>query len=263
MAPNSKLGPVTTFLWSVRDPIDRILSWFDYMNPDNCLYPKVGVTPACQVQRHFRNGWVDDFYQRCFASAESFVQSLRLGGGISSDVETTTGMSCSEIAWMGIRGEAPATESSHLHYNYHYYANRTIQQFPDNEVMVVRTEHLWDDMNRIERKLGGKNILRKEDYGGDGTHQSFRFKNKTHLLSLENQHILCCAIQGEISIYADLIARATNLDKGSRHDTLTTLWNKCGAVTSLEQLAAVCSMTMTMTNLTAPIPGLPAKGSVF
>jgi hypothetical protein len=48
-------------------------------------------------------------------------------------------------------------EKQHIFFwNYRYYAKFTIKKYPGREIMVLRTEHLREDIDNIERKPGGK-----------------------------------------------------------------------------------------------------------
>jgi hypothetical protein len=148
---------------------------------------------------------------------------------------------CSEFAWMDVQGDVPRDESSF--YNYQHYANRTITAFPGKEIMVVRAEHLRDDLGLIEEQLGGNNkqLFTKESYGSyKCSGISLSTTNKATSLSGESQRILCCALlESDIYVYVDLVTRGANLDDSSRKETLDSLWRKCG-VDSLKRLGSVC-----------------------
>jgi hypothetical protein len=240
IGPTKDIHTATTFLWSTRDPIDRIASWFDYTNPANCL-EKEPMAVNCQVNRFYREGWVHDVFRLCFSSAESFIASLK-DPTIGSEVATTTGVPCNKLAWMGILGLAPANESSHLYFNYEFYKNATISMYPEKEIMVVRTEFLWDDLTSVERRLGGNATFNSAIYGIDGTHGSRDYPYKT-MLTAGSQQILCCAIKDEISVYVDLITSATNLNATTREESLNALAAKCN-VPNLGLLSMACDATM-------------------
>jgi hypothetical protein len=231
LAPFHNIQAATTFLWSIRDPLDRMVAWFDQTKQEYCS--DHGAS-KCE-------GWMHKFFRRCFPNEESFVQSL--AGNYSHVVKTSTngGTICSELAWRVVRGDVPRNESSF--YNYQHYANRTITAFPGKEIMVVRAEHLRDDLGLIEEQLGGNNkqLFTKESYGSyKCSGISLSTTNKATSLSGESQRILCCALlESDIYVYVDLVTRGANLDDSSRKETLDSLWRKCG-VDSLKRLGSVC-----------------------
>ena len=237
IGPIKDLDSTTTFLWSTRDPVDRIVSWYDSTNPANCQ-KKEAIAQNCQIDRYYREGWVHDFFKICFATATSFIHSLR-DPDWRSDVETTTGIRCNKLAWMGILGFAPPDQSTHLHYNYAFYKNSTYSNYPGKETMVVRTEYLWEDLTSVERYLGGSTVFDSKRYDIDVTHGSHAYKLKASL-NRDSQQVLCCAIQDEISIYVDLIKRAVNLNASAQETSLKSLAARCN-VTHLRMLKKTCN----------------------
>jgi hypothetical protein len=221
---------VTTFLWNVRNPIDRTASWFDHAIPGNAP-PKKGVHA-----KRSKGGWAHDFFRLCHKDVDAFARSLAKQKTLDQvPVSSTTGESCSQLSWRGVNGKA-YSEGSHLHYNYRFYANRTTARFPGKEVMVVRTEHMWDDLQNIEHMVGG-GVLNKEEYlTVDHGSSSFRTRSK---LSPEGAKTLCCALQNEIAIYVDLLMKASNLNGKSRNESLSDLWNKCD-MKSFEEMETTC-----------------------
>ena len=252
---------ITTYLWAVRDPIDRVVSWFNYMNPKNCLEKgSVGVDPdaACLLSKRLRRvpyGWAFDFYQVCFETVEDFAWSLDpslpydnrgtkvfyndTSPSSSSVFRTTTNdTSCSQTAWLGLRGQAQKGESNHLHFNYQYYAKAThlMEEGAGKEILAVRTESLWEDLHEIERYIGGEQDFDSNDYQ-DVDHGSNRHWHKSRL-SPKGAEILCCALYqaGEIGTYETIINSAKNLDAMARNQTLFSLYSKCGVTTHAEMV---------------------------
>jgi hypothetical protein len=52
-----------------------------------------------------------------------------------------------------VLGEGHTTQNTHLNLNYEFYASETIRKYPDREVLVVRTENLWDEIDHLNLAL--------------------------------------------------------------------------------------------------------------
>jgi hypothetical protein len=115
LSPSDAPEIATTFLWSLRNPIDRIQSWFYYSHPDNCGFVD-SLSPACRLQKA-TSGWAFDFYRLCFATVEDFALALKSNsksekeehvsvvGNNTNNTITTTGRTCQEIARSGVAGQ--------------------------------------------------------------------------------------------------------------------------------------------------------------
>lgn len=125
-----------------------------------------------------------------------------------------------------------------MHFNYFYYFNRTIAQYPGRRVLAVRQEALWDDLRSVEALLGGDIRRFFEDEGPSISHGSEHFRYQANLESSLVLH-LCCAIPMEIKMYTEILEQAENL--GNEHKTLAleSLLKICGA-SSFMQLRKQC-----------------------
>ena len=91
--------------------------------------------------------------------------------------------------------------------------------------MVVRTEHLWEDLSGIEHLLGGNASVRPHIYPAV-THGSEKFQLKANLSSSAAQD-LCCAVEEEVKIYVDLLNQAVNLNNAQRKESILHLKRYC------------------------------------
>jgi hypothetical protein len=257
LTPSNAPQIATTFLWTLRNPIDRIKSWFYYSHPDNCDLVD-SLSPACRLQKA-TSGWAFDFYQLCFANVEEFALALKsesdkdLSIVVKPNTNTTTGRTCQEIARSGVAGQVwggehqrymefyanggilPYPDESHLFFNHMYYAESTIHAYPDKEVMVVRTEHLWEDLQGIESILGGGTI-NKDDYK-DQTHGSEQALKGS--LSKDGARALCCSLEDELRIFIEVLELASNLDDSKKKQAMNNLYERCG-VSSFTDLGCIC-----------------------
>jgi len=125
-----------------------------------------------------------------------------------------------------------------MYYNYQYYANRTITQYPNRKTLVVRQESLWDDLRSVESYLGGDPHHPFETQGPTITHGSERFRYRARLDPMLVVQ-LCCAIPKEISTYTLLLKKASNLGIEQKASSLKALFHGCGS-SSLKDLTTRC-----------------------
>jgi hypothetical protein len=102
----------------------------------------------------------------------------------------------------------------------------TLRHRPNNEVFVIRTEHLWNDISQLDKFLGGTGNFDdisafKHDHGSD----KYVVKSK---LTQSGKKIFCHILSQEIAIYKDLIRRASNLEESEKVETLNQLKEDCG-----------------------------------
>jgi hypothetical protein len=101
LRPKESLARSTAFLFSVRHPVDRIVSWFQYMHPSNCV-PNI-PSGACNLKKD-NNPWGIKFYQTCFPDINDLGRALV--------TPTTNGsMDCSALGIETLQGNGPEGES--------------------------------------------------------------------------------------------------------------------------------------------------------
>jgi hypothetical protein len=157
-----------------------------------------------------------------------------------SDSSTSNNTNCSELAWSSIAGKIDLKNHgafAHMVFNFQYYTNKTIARFPSKEVLVVRTENLWQDLGDLDRLLGGDGAF-GHLRGSSVTHGSEHHKYNRSI-SESGAKLLCCALQDEIRVFRDLIDRATNLDKETKLKSSLQTVTRCGAE-SWEDLQKQC-----------------------
>jgi hypothetical protein len=212
------LEETTTFLFSVRNPISRAVSAFDMDHIQNSKPKGVKVVKA-------RN----KFYN-CFPTAEHLAQILDgnpeyIKDNNNNDVDIEM---CKKKGLSALQGMAKTATNTHLKYNYQTYHDMTLRHRPNNEVFVIRTEHLWNDISQLDKFLGGTGNVDdisafKHDHGSD----KYVVKSK---LTQSGKKIFCQILSQEIAIYKDLILRASNLEESEKVETLNQLKEDCGEV---------------------------------
>ena len=196
------LNTSNTFLFSVREPIDRIISTYNYHREE---YTKSNYT---KYKR---------FYE-CFPSGlNDMVNMMRR----NNDTERP----CTVLGENVLKGKT-AGGGEHFQLNYNYYHDYTIGNYPNYSVSVIRTERMWDDITKLEQALGGlgefKNAGLKHTHGSEKYVVPYDAK-----LSAPNTKYLCCLIHDDIEIYQQLILKSFNLDGLQKHESLSNLMTRC------------------------------------
>jgi hypothetical protein len=251
----------TSYLYNLRHPVDRTISWYRYIAPQNC-HKDDPKSPSCStawaMSQNPHNGWESDFFGRCFPTVEDWAQALALGLAMPTTPKTTTASNsfpmmmatsnssssnhtdCSELAWSSLAGNIDINKhgvAAHMVFNFRYYTKKTIGKFPSKEVLVVRTENLWQDLGDLDRLLGGDGAF-GHLHGSSVTHGSENYKNRRSI-SESGAKLLCCALQDEMNIFRDLMNRATNLDDATKLESSLKTVTRCGAA-SWEDLEKQC-----------------------
>ena len=129
--PRNAIPLATDYLFSLRNPISRVASWFAYNHPRSCDPVRDNLSPSCQL--HFRrrgDTWVRDFFA-CFNTVDEFAMALipaedqsensiengdKLDGqGINAEFRSPV---CRRLAWRAIKGDGPPQELNHMLWNY-------------------------------------------------------------------------------------------------------------------------------------------------
>ncbi|CAB9504911.1 expressed unknown protein [Seminavis robusta] len=238
----------TSFLFVLRSPVDRVLSAYRYAHIQNCHHDRsvykgsqlpLGCLLADRLNKagNKQKGPTGVFFKFCFpyAAAEEFAQSVMSPWKADPTHPNTTvpsslatksrreQMDCRKKA----RGAASGTfntGSFHLEYNYRYYASSTAYAFPDKEVLAIRTENEWEDIQHLANNyLGGNTTFDNTKAVSHGSE-----KHHPSPITQEAYRKLCCVLEEEIEIYLDLLDRAQNLSEGAKKETDWNLREKCG-----------------------------------
>jgi hypothetical protein len=160
---------------------------------------------------------------------EDFVQNgLREQGGASER--------CKRRALDAIQGvDGSDFQPDHWYYNYQYYFEAIP---PDSNILVVRNEHMEEDIRGIEDLLGSHEeerlILSKAMNTNTWSDQADLY------LSDESISILCHTLCNEIQVYKEILRRALNMSQDQLRASLTELEATCPS----EAIAEECSDEM-------------------
>mmetsp|Transcript_26315 Transcript_26315/g.39859 ORF Transcript_26315/g.39859 Transcript_26315/m.39859 type:complete len:327 (+) Transcript_26315:354-1334(+) len=204
------LKTTNTFLFTVRDPVDRFTSAF----------------------YHHKRERDHTFYKECFPlDMNNFVHVLRLGYQyVNATHDRRKQIKCQKMGWSAIHGKRiMPTGAKHLFWNYQHYADATIAKRPNRTIAVIRTEHMWEDLLFLDTLVGGTGTNSKA--GFQFTHHGIETNNKTgaaaDLLTMPNRKYLCCILYKEMEIYQLLIQRAINLNESQKIQSSSDLLTSC------------------------------------
>lgn len=252
-----------SFLVNIRNPIDRMASWFLYEHILNheVNYAERGYHCGDLMLFSCFETW-DDLVTQGLGPIESSRKNtkLKIGGNLTQE-------QCSQWAWAAVQGAIPA--SYHNYYNYDWYAHHMMieddlvkdgdvngSEYTDNinkrrsddkELFVIRAEHLQDDWIVINQMLSGSTTWNNFDNNSSSfdvppvslqerqnaaQRKDLIVYNKTS--SRDGITNLCRALCREIQIYKALIRRAVNLQAKDWEISLRELQAVCPNETSLQ-----------------------------
>lgn len=198
-----------SFIVTVRDPIDRIVSWFVYQHPSNEMYENQGK--ALTLWKCYNN--LNDFAVLGLRDLPDNLDSM-----------SVQERQCMHLARDAIFAKMPDYLFPHLSYNYEFHIG-SLSQHPEKEVMVLRKEEFWDDWQKINTMLGGGTITKTKEYTHHFNSENLKYNNRT--LSATAVQNLCKVLCSEIQLYKKLIQRATNLEAGQKLRSIYKLSATC------------------------------------
>jgi hypothetical protein len=115
----------------------------------------------------------------------------------------------------------------HISLNYGFYYRRTISKHPHKAMVVLRTEHLMEDLQDLEYKLGGTVPILGESTGHKSTDYGTKVVYKKKVTHPHQLQVLCCAISSEAKIYMELLETAINLSDQQKKESIETFRSRC------------------------------------
>ncbi len=245
----------TSFLFTVRNPVDRTVSAFNMIHIKNQPIKNKGKSNNTMQARKI-------FYGECFPTVEDLANVLtnQLKHGKTkyiqmptlNDPNVTETVNCYELAQGALRGGKNHAKNIHLFKNYKFYEDVSTKMNPKKEVLVIRTEHLWDDLEVLNLALTNALVKHGAVYnatqnetassslppsssisslaeirGHAFTHGSEK-KNVTSGLSREGRQIVCCYLSEDNQIFEGIVRDALNLDEMEKRTYLDGLYGDCG-----------------------------------
>ncbi len=208
------LNNTNVFLISVRDPIDRLISMYNYHRNMNyqILAQKRRIRP--------NSVW----FFNCFAEEEGLDEVVSTLKKESRVTEQCKQIGLEVLLGRNFKGGA------HFKLGYQYYKRYTMDAHPTTHaVAVIRMEHMFDDISQLDRAVGGTGEFQEAQSGEwKYTHgsEAYHFPYISDL-SPSNTHLLCCLIYKEMEAYQAMIMKAINLDHVQKQETMSNLLNHC------------------------------------
>lgn len=241
----------TTFLYNLRHPVDRVISAYWHHHPMRKCGDKSRHDGTCKaldlLTRRQQNA--KEFFFECFPGAEDLAQALAEVDGAKTNTSTAVSSKCHVMVVEAIAAHfsdknflRPFYMQDYINHiaesNYRFYFNKSLGQWPEKEVLAVRTYHLWDDMIALEKWLGGNGDL----HGCAGMYHTHGAENIIDKgpVSPSGYKLFCCALQEEMLIYYELLLRSANLSPSDKEETWSKDLEKCGA-TSMRDLEHQCA----------------------
>lgn len=204
-----------TYLVTLRNPLTRLQSWFDF---EKDILP---TRKNPQQQQHLQ--WKRSMlFVECYKQFDELalygLQPLKKG---TMNVTKPKDMTCPQRAWAAVLGARDF--SYHEWYNYEHYWT-AIQPYIVNAkvtVKVLRTEHLLDDWTGLSTEP----LYRRVNQGSEHTNTTTTTPiSKFAPQALQN---LCRALCPEIQIYKQLLKRAENLNDAQVQESLKDVQDSC------------------------------------
>lgn len=213
--PSPVLHEADAFLFNLRHPIDRIIAWHRFENPHYCIDNQT-TSKACATMQFVEEYPHEEgavFYVDCFPTPDLFASAFATTNTLSPE--------CIKLAHQVFNNKisGPGFSQTPFYYNLRYYSERTIDLFAEKIVLVVRSESVWDDLNGLERQLGGSTRF--------DTLQDSNLESDMRSNAKVDYGPLCCQMIDEMREYSRLLQLALNLDEAAKKDTLTRAVQLC------------------------------------
>jgi len=217
-----------SFVVNVRNPIDRLLSWYLYehrenwdVTVDHLTYPN--RPKHCGQQMLFS----------CYPTLDSLA-TVGLAGDRPSDGDMLkighdlNEEECRRWAWAAVRGRIPA--SFHNVWNYEWYLRWLLDRKvrgKELEIFVLRIEHLNEDWSNLDKLLGGTGaaLPKSRSHNNDASEKELAVSDKR--LSEEGLSNMCRVLRQDIQVYKQVLEVADNLREGQVKESLRELKETC------------------------------------
>ena len=225
MRRNTCPHDTATYLVTLRNPVQRILSWFEF---ERTILPTRKNQQEEQMLRWKRSLLFVECYSNMSALATHGLQPLR-------EVKATKppNMTCPERAWAAITGARAF--SYHEWYNYEHYWNALYekrQMLSKNNnstarLVVLRTEHIDEDWASITSSEPLHRHVNRGPKSQNGLRASTTRANPFQQWPTTAKENLCRALCDEMQRYKNFLKRAENLNADQVIGSIQELQQDC------------------------------------
>lgn len=228
---NCRQSDISALVYTMRNPFDRLVSWFFYEHPRRHHWAKL-LSP-CSKQLHKWKGSTNG----CFSNLEEF--SLHVTPPPSTRGKDYS--SCHSLAWQVASGLRPCAYHNYYNYEYYHQGIKNVLQFKNAghfiHTLALRSDNLPSDWDVIDRLFGGESI----EGNVNGTvrfrnvlilQQTKHMKTKEDIESIERlsgqgRKNICHALCLDIQFYKKLLIMAENLDDDEVKRSMKDVINSC------------------------------------
>jgi len=231
----------SAFIYTLRNPLERLISWYFYENPMKYAYAK---KKSCS-KNFFKQ---ENSSKGCFSDLEDFalhtIPPATIHDNLDATINNITRSNCTELAWQVATGEQKCYAHNGLGYSYYYRRMQQLEaimkrNYPADAnkqilMLAIRTEHLIHDWDTLDQAFGGK------DWKPNG-HKRFTNKPKSqdkfiktsseismiHQLSRQARNNLCHALCFEIQVYKTMLHMAKNLNETEVRKSIQEVIDSC------------------------------------
>lgn len=274
------------WMFVVREPIARFISSYEYVNPHNCIfgYKERNMDQKCHRQilaKRVPGSFPSRFFYDCFPNIQEFLgfkppalssgkkkKTKTKGKRKKEDKREDAGLQdatpddvdphrqkCYRL-WKGAFVTGLSPDYGHMTANYQFYTKGLKLSAETRNVFVIRTEHLWEDVSRIDTLVGGTgNFSNVQGKIVNQQTTNIHEKNKGLTKSTRNATLVsdasfkqvrllvpipfCCALLPDMLTFRSIVNRADNLNEEEKQETHARAWTRCNA-TSWENLQSKC-----------------------
>jgi Sulfotransferase family len=205
-----------TFLFSIRSPIVRFISWYDSIFQKMCLDNT--SNEECVLNENKDNEAIGKGILECFPNGiNSLAQNL------TANPVHPEHYLCWKLAWQIFEEKGSLVPSWMWHinpFNYYHYISQSVRRYPQNKVYAIRTENIWNDFSQIDSILGGNGTGYRRIQINQG--------KRIFALSREGRKNLCCALWNEIVIFEEILRRAMNVNQSAYLASMRKMFRDCG-----------------------------------
>jgi hypothetical protein len=230
-SPNSCANKdFSAFLFIVRNPLQRLTSWYFYEHPRKFPYSRyVGAESECPRQFHKLEG-NELFANGCFSSLEEFALHV-----IPPTNDNKHQSDCQKLAWDVATGKQRCAYHNAFGYSYYLRRSQELSELHPKKYhnLVIRTEHLAEDWDQLDRAYGGTmevngtvRFARPPASQNQTIHSSSDSKELKRL-SDTGRNNLCRALCYEIQVFKTIINMSENLNERQKRESIQEVVASC------------------------------------
>ena len=236
---HEELKQVTSFLFTLRNPVERMLAIFVDSHPLACTdkveTSRVERKPwGCQTKPYWNMPDTSQytFYTRCFPERqpERFAQYTLSPWPNTTALfkfAETQDQQIHDCRWlareMALGRQGQISLAPHAYHNYEFYMEKALYGTAQ-EVLAIRMEQEQEDLLTLHKLLGGDPMATLPQV----------VEPVTPSVTPEAYQKLCCVLYKEIGVYSTLLKRAINLPEYKKDETMDDLRQKCGVPSNSE-----------------------------